>query len=78
MKMAVFWNVVPYSLVEVCRRFRGICCLHHQGRPDDGSCKYLSYCVVILSNFPYFVTYLHTLESSCSNIFFLIEKHVSV
>jgi hypothetical protein len=27
MKMAVFWVVAPYSLVEVYRRFRGTCCL---------------------------------------------------
>jgi hypothetical protein len=31
MKMAVFWVVAPCSLVEVYRRFRGTCCLHHQG-----------------------------------------------
>jgi hypothetical protein len=30
-KMAVFWVVAPCSLVEVCRRFRGACCLLHQG-----------------------------------------------
>jgi hypothetical protein len=37
-KMAVFWVVAPCSLVEVYRRFRGPCCLHHQvtHRPDDG------------------------------------------
>jgi hypothetical protein len=29
-KMAVFWVVAPCSLVEVYRRFRGACCLHHQ------------------------------------------------
>jgi hypothetical protein len=28
MKMAVFWVVVPCSLVEVYQRFRGPCCLH--------------------------------------------------
>jgi hypothetical protein len=35
-KMAVFWVVAPCSLVEVYQRFRGPCCLHHQGdhRPD--------------------------------------------
>jgi hypothetical protein len=42
---AVFWVVAPCNLVEVYRRFRGACCLHHQGddsvkkmshRPDDG------------------------------------------
>jgi hypothetical protein len=30
-KMAVFWVVAPCSLVEVYKRFRGPCCLHHQG-----------------------------------------------
>jgi hypothetical protein len=33
MKMAVFWIVAPCSPVEVYRRFRGACCLYHQG--DD-------------------------------------------
>jgi hypothetical protein len=33
-KMAVFWVAAPCSLVEVYLRFRGPCCLHHQG--DDG------------------------------------------
>jgi hypothetical protein len=32
MKMAVFWDVAPYNLVEVFRRFRGACCVYH--RPD--------------------------------------------
>jgi hypothetical protein len=30
-KVAVFWVVAPYSLVEVYQRFRGPCCLHYQG-----------------------------------------------
>jgi hypothetical protein len=30
-KMAVFWVVAPCSLVELYQRFRGPCCLHHQG-----------------------------------------------
>jgi hypothetical protein len=34
MKMAIFWVVVPCSLVEVHQRFRSSCCLRHQG--DDG------------------------------------------
>jgi hypothetical protein len=37
MKMADFWDVAPRSLVEVYGRFRGICCLHHQGDDDGGS-----------------------------------------
>jgi hypothetical protein len=31
MKMGVFWDVVPCSLVEIDRLFRGAYCLHHQG-----------------------------------------------
>jgi hypothetical protein len=31
MKMAVFWDVAPCSLVDTDRRFRGAYCLHHQG-----------------------------------------------
>jgi hypothetical protein len=31
-KIAVFWVVAPCSLVEGYQRFRGPCCLHHQGR----------------------------------------------
>jgi hypothetical protein len=30
MKMAVFWHIAPCCLV-VYRRYRGACCLHHQG-----------------------------------------------
>jgi hypothetical protein len=30
-EVAVFWVVAPCSLVEVYQRFRGPCCLHHQG-----------------------------------------------
>jgi hypothetical protein len=29
--MTVFWDVASCSLVEVYRRFRGTCCLQHQG-----------------------------------------------
>jgi hypothetical protein len=31
MKVTVFWDVAPCSLIEVHRGFRGTCCLHHQG-----------------------------------------------
>jgi hypothetical protein len=31
MKMAVFWVVAPCNIVEGYHRFRGSCCLHHQG-----------------------------------------------
>jgi hypothetical protein len=36
LKMAVFWVVAPCSLVEAEQRFKGTCCLHHQGY-DGGS-----------------------------------------
>jgi hypothetical protein len=42
MKSAVFWVVAPCSLVEVYQRFRGPCCLHHQGdeyKDDVGGSK---------------------------------------
>jgi hypothetical protein len=43
LKMAVFWVVAPCRPVEVYRRFKGACCLHHQGDecPDDGGRKHL-------------------------------------
>jgi hypothetical protein len=37
MKIIVFWDIAPYSLVEVDRRFRGVYCLHHQGDDAGGS-----------------------------------------
>jgi hypothetical protein len=43
MNMTLLWNVAPYSLVEVYRRFRSASFIHHQGihRPDDWGSKYL-------------------------------------
>jgi hypothetical protein len=44
MKMTVFWAAAPRSLVEAYRRFRGICCLYHQGyhrHNHDGGSKHL-------------------------------------
>jgi hypothetical protein len=34
-KFKVFWDVLPCSQIDVDLRFRGACCLHHQG--DDNS-----------------------------------------
>jgi hypothetical protein len=60
MKMTVFWDVAPCSLVATDRRFRGVHCLHHQGdeykvhhyRRQASSClvidNKIEYCVVIL------------------------------
>jgi hypothetical protein len=33
MKLKIFWDVLPCSWLNVDRRFRSACCLHHQG--DD-------------------------------------------
>jgi hypothetical protein len=41
-KMAVFWVVVPCSLVEVYRRFGGPCCLHHQGATTQKTAIYVN------------------------------------
>jgi hypothetical protein len=38
-KMAVLWDVMPYSLVHVDQCLRGVRCLHH---PVDEGCKLLS------------------------------------
>jgi hypothetical protein len=32
MKMTAFWDIGPYSLVEVDLHFRGAYCLHHEGK----------------------------------------------
>jgi hypothetical protein len=41
MKLRIFWDVLPCSLLNFDRCFRGTCCLHHQGdethHPDDSS-----------------------------------------
>jgi hypothetical protein len=41
LKIDAFWVVVSCSMVQAYRRFRGVCCLHHQGSPYDGDSKYL-------------------------------------
>jgi hypothetical protein len=40
-KMAVFLVAALCCLVEVYQCFKGPCCLHHQGNPDDGGNKVL-------------------------------------
>jgi hypothetical protein len=35
MKVAVFWNLEPYSMVDTDRRFRRAYCLHHQSDTQD-------------------------------------------
>jgi hypothetical protein len=40
MKIGLFWDAAPCSLVETDRRFRGAYYLHHEGI-DDGGSKHL-------------------------------------
>jgi hypothetical protein len=42
-KMTAFWNIAPWSFVQVDQRFRSMYCLHRRvdRRPDDGSSTYL-------------------------------------
>jgi hypothetical protein len=47
MKMAVFWFVTTCSLVEVYRRFRGTCCLHHQGVATTDLCVLGEYLIIL-------------------------------
>jgi hypothetical protein len=35
MDLTVFWDVVPCSLVEIDRRFKGAYCHHHQGDREE-------------------------------------------
>lgn len=39
LKVAVFWNPGPYSLVETDRRFKGAYCRHHQDNNRSISTK---------------------------------------
>jgi hypothetical protein len=48
--MAVSWVVTPYSLVQVYQRFRGPCCLRHQG--DDGDQKTAIFVLVAVFTHP--------------------------
>jgi hypothetical protein len=41
MKMTAFWDIVPCSLTEVDRCFRGVYFLHCQGDPIDGASTHL-------------------------------------
>jgi hypothetical protein len=38
LKMTVFWDIVPCSITEICRRFRDAYCpRHYPGDDDEGS-----------------------------------------
>jgi hypothetical protein len=34
-KMAVCWDVAPFSLTDIEGRFQDVSCLHHQSDEDD-------------------------------------------
>jgi hypothetical protein len=40
-KMTVFWDIAPYGLIEIDRRFRFACSLHHQGDTDGEGSRHL-------------------------------------
>jgi hypothetical protein len=50
-KMAVFWVVAPCSLVEFYQRFRGHCCLHHQGDVATVSLNLADICDLMVLTF---------------------------
>jgi hypothetical protein len=35
-------DIVPFSLVEICRRLRGVFCLHHQSDRSEIARRYIS------------------------------------
>jgi hypothetical protein len=35
LKITALWDIMPYSLVVVDRRFRGVYTLHHREETDD-------------------------------------------
>jgi hypothetical protein len=62
MKMTVFWDVAPCSLIEVYRRLRGAYCVHHQTTwrviPEDSHLLKCSGCLLAIRLF-----YFHTVMS---------------
>jgi hypothetical protein len=38
-KITIFWDVTQCSLVNMYQYFKGICCLHFQGRKDISNLK---------------------------------------
>jgi hypothetical protein len=51
MKMAVFWVVAQCNLVQIDRRFRGACCIHHQGdTPEYNTPEVIFICLVGLGD----------------------------
>jgi hypothetical protein len=48
-----FWDIAPYSLVEVDWRFRGAYCLHYQGDDIFQGFKQMKTCIVNLFSYRY-------------------------
>jgi hypothetical protein len=51
-KMAVFWDVAPYSLLETDRRYRGVYYLHRQGDECSLRSVSVSLCQTTRRNIP--------------------------
>jgi hypothetical protein len=80
MKMAVFWDVAPCSLVKTDGSFRGAYCLHHC--PDDGGSKHLWNIGQFLSDYMCNIpedSHLHThcCENLKSHIYYCVHKSVT-
>jgi hypothetical protein len=59
MKMTVFWDLAPCSLVEDYRRFRSACCFHHQGdRPDGATSQKTVILMLFISSSPMILSHL--------------------
>jgi hypothetical protein len=64
--MAVFWDVVPCSMVEIGRRFRGAYCFHHQSNIPEDSSTFLFVAVRI--------SILYLLTQCIKQLTFVVEK----
>jgi hypothetical protein len=81
LKMAVFWDVAPFILVEVYQRFRGAYRIHYQGdRPGVGGSKLsetlLNFCQTTLRNIPEDKTSSYSSPRE-PHIWDMLESHIS-
>jgi hypothetical protein len=73
MNTAVFWIVAPYSLVEVYRRFRVSCCLHHEG--DETSVNFYQFTRGNMSHVRYPHNCRREIQKSNSTWFNVVPVH---
>jgi hypothetical protein len=48
--VTIFWDAMPWNLIEVCRHFRGMCCLHFHGgsKQQSSKCSSTIYCSILM------------------------------